>query len=75
MADRDQGRFVGPIEGITRDERGNILAPPPGEERDLALRAEKAWDYFHANGDETGLIELGIFSKPPPDQEQRRFTD
>ena len=75
MADRDQGRFVGPIRGITRDARGNILKPPPGEQRELALRVEKAWADYRRRGDETGLIELGIFSKPAPDQEQRRFTD
>lgn len=69
MADRDTAdRFVGGINLIiTRDERGNIIKPPPGPERELALRREKAWRDFDTTGDDAGLIELGIF--PTPEEE------
>ena len=44
---------------LIRNAAGEIIDPPPGPERERALKIERAWQQFY-DGDRTGLIDLGI---------------
>lgn len=72
MADRDTSlpdgdpqydRFTEVPEFIVRNFDGQVTHPPPGPERNRALKLEEAWRRFNRNGDEKMLIEMGIFPK------------
>lgn len=72
-------RFTEPIfseMSVVYNARGEIVSPPPGPKRERALALERAWRKYWVNGDESELVELGIFPKKEEgamvDEEARR---
>ena len=61
-------RFTDPI-GIliSRNAQGEITYPTDPEEIQRALRIERAWAVYYTNGDESLLVEEGLFPKPSED--------
>ena len=65
MSDIDEnavGRFTDPIGVlISRNAQGEITYPTDPVQLQRALRIERAWATYYANGDDSLLVEVGLF--------------
>ena len=64
MSDIDEnavGRFTDPIGVlISRNAQGEITYPTDPVQLQRALRIERAWATYYANGDDSLLVEVGL---------------
>ena len=59
-------RFTAPMfseDTLIYNARGEIVNPPPGPKRERALAISRAWREYWASGDDSGLVEVGLFPK------------
>ena len=74
MSDVDDGaveRFTNSVDPIvSRNSRGEIIYPTDPDEIEKALRLERAYAQFFRNGDDSLLVEEGMFPAPEASEEQ-----
>ena len=54
-------RWFEPFGQLWFDQEGRVVEPPEGPERDRLVRLMEAWELFNRDGDDSLLVELGVF--------------